>query len=147
MPETTLIRSVMTPFPHAVDANEPVSVARKMMLQHRIRHLPVKEGDTLMGLVTDRDIKLALGPYINTPSDDQRLLVRHVCVSHVHTVDMTTPLRIVVAEMARRRLGSTLITKDGRLAGIFTATDACRCLAELLGDASFSPPPPSDEIA
>ena len=53
---------------------------------------------------------------------------------------MTTPLQRVVAEMAHRRIGSALITKDGRLAGIFTATDACRCLAELLAGRSDLPP-------
>ncbi len=146
MAENPLIRSVMTPFPHAIDVDEPVSVARKMMLQHHIRHLPVKEGDSLVGLITDRDIKLALGPYLNAPSDDGQILVRHVCIGEIHTVEMTTPLHLVVAEMARRRLGSTLITKDGRLAGIFTATDACRYLAELLGDESFSPPS-GDDVA
>lgn len=139
-----LIRSVMTPFPHAVDADDPLDDARQMMESVAVRHLPVKHREQLVGLVTDRDIKLVLGPYCADSNDAEAPKVRHACVFDVYTVEMTTPLRVVAAEMARRRIGSALVTKEGRLAGIFTATDACRCLADLLegGEA-----PGSDEAA
>jgi CBS domain-containing protein len=34
--------------------------------------------------------------------------------------------------MAENRIGSAIVTKDGKLVGIFTVTDACRALAEVL---------------
>lgn len=146
MSATLLIRSVMTPFPHAIDVEASLDKARRMMRQHQIRHIPVKERDALVGLITDRDIKLVLGPYLDGSGNDEGLRVRQACVFDVYTAEMTTPLRVVVAEMARRRIGSALVTKDGRLAGIFTATDACRCLAELLGN-SLDLSPDDDEVA
>ncbi len=130
--EVPLIRSVMTPFPHSIDVDEPLAAARQAMKRHQIRHLPVKDGDDLVGVITDRGLKLVLGPNLDAPSDPEGPRVRAACIFDVLTVEMTTPLQEVAAEMARRKIGSALITKDGRLAGIFTATDACRCLAELL---------------
>ena len=40
----------------------------------------------------------------------------------------------VLANMARRHIGSTLVTKQGKLAGLFTVTDACRVFADYLQD-------------
>ena len=47
-------------------------------------------------------------------------------------VDLSAPLDLVLAEMARRHLDSALVLKGPKLVGIFTATDACRAFAEFL---------------
>ena len=56
------IGSVMTPFPHVVNVDDSLRLARAVMVEHDVRHLPVKDGDTLVGLLTDRDLKRALDP-------------------------------------------------------------------------------------
>ena len=58
-------------------------------------------------------------------------------------VDLHTRLDQVVIEMAKRRVGSALVVRDGRLAGILTATDVCRLYGELLTQLA----PPVDEPA
>ncbi|MGO9803915.1 MAG: CBS domain-containing protein [Steroidobacteraceae bacterium] len=40
----------------------------------------------------------------------------------------------VARVMAQNRIGSAIVTKHGKLVGIFTVTDACRALAEIIGD-------------
>ncbi len=142
-----LIRSAMTPFPHAVDVEAPLGDARQMMARHRIRHLPVKDGDELVGLITDRDIKLVLGPNWSGGMDGEGPRVRHACIFEIYRADMNTPVHVVATEMARRRIGSVLVTKAGRLAGIFTATDACQYLADVLAEHDPAPRPPGDEAA
>jgi acetoin utilization protein AcuB len=138
------IQSVMTSFPYVIDVEASLAEARRMMVEYSVRHLPVKEGDRLVGLLTDRDLKLVLGPYSDVPKHEGGPRVREACLFDVYTVEMGTPLRTVAEEMARRHIGSALVTKKGRLAGIFTATDACRCLAEVL---SVIEPPSGDEAA
>jgi CBS domain-containing protein len=49
-----------------------------------------------------------------------------------NSVDVGTSLFVVASLMAEKRVGSVLVTELGRLTGIFTTTDACRVLAELL---------------
>ena len=52
----------MTPFPYFVDIEDSVLQARALMVRHRVRHLPVKDQNVLVGVLTDRDIKRALDP-------------------------------------------------------------------------------------
>jgi CBS domain-containing protein len=55
-------------------------------------------------------------------------------------------LHIVLDAMAEKRLGSVLVLKEGELAGLFTAVDACRLLAQNLLE-QYSPTPPGTEAA
>jgi acetoin utilization protein AcuB len=129
--KTTTIKTAMTPFPHSVDIETPVSEAHAFMKEHKIRHLPITESGELIGVVTDRDISLLLGP----ASDDSRSAKLEVTAAMVHetyVVDLETPLKSVARTMAERHIGSALVTRQGKLAGIFTVTDACRVLSDLL---------------
>ena len=54
------VRELMTPNPIAVGSDTPVLEARRIMFKERIRHLMVVDEDRLVGIVTDRDIRLSL---------------------------------------------------------------------------------------
>lgn len=129
----------MTPFPYSVDIAAPIGQARKLMLQHHVHHLPVTQGGDLKGIVSDRDIKLLLGPELGSP-DPQDLTVEDAYVENGYSADLETPLAMVVRTMAEQHIGAAVITRQQRIAGIFTATDACRVLAEFLEE-RFNPPP------
>lgn len=125
------VKSVMTPFPYAVELSAPIAQARKLMLEHQVHHLPVTEEHELRGIISDRDIKLLLGPELGSP-DPKELTVEDAYVDDCYAVDLQTPLLTVLANMAELHIGAAVITSHGRLAGIFTATDACRAFAEFL---------------
>jgi acetoin utilization protein AcuB len=126
------LKNVMTPFPHCVDAEAPIETAVEFMREHKIRHLPVTTRGALTSLVTDRDIKLVLGPDFAYPRD---LKVRDAMVKDCYIVDLETPLNIVLRHMTEQRIGSAVVTRRGKLAGVFTANDACRAFADYLDDA------------
>lgn len=126
------IKAVMTPFPHAIEADAPLRQARNRMLQHEIRHLPVKRRHRLVGVLTDRDLKRALDPSLGLAPGNE-LFVEDVMVADAYTVSLDEPLDRVLAEMADRYIGCALVVKDDQLAGIFTNTDACRLFADDLG--------------
>ena len=65
----------MTPSPHCVQLDDSLLVARTMMVEHDVRHLPVKDGHQLVGILTDRDLRRALDSDLGMPPKDQ-LLVR-----------------------------------------------------------------------
>jgi acetoin utilization protein AcuB len=88
-------------------------------------HLPVMDGGTLVGVISDRDIRLV------NKADMKRMKVEDVCVEEALQVDLDTSVGTAAAMMAERHVSSVLVTEDGKLAGIFTATDACRALAQL----------------
>jgi acetoin utilization protein AcuB len=122
------IQKFMTPMPHSVGLKIALSTAHTMMREHGIRHLPVQEAGKLVGVLTDRDIKLA-GSFRGSGE----LLVEDVMTPEPYTVTPQAPVDHVVAEMARHKYGCVLIQQDnGKLVGIFTATDALRVLEALL---------------
>jgi acetoin utilization protein AcuB len=123
----------MTPFPHSIDVDAPLEDAHKLMREHRFRHLPVVSGGEIVGVLTDRDIKLVLGPDFGSP-DERELRVRDAYVERPCVVPASTPVAKVARVMAQNRIGSAIVTKHGKLVGIFTVTDACRALAEIIGD-------------
>ena len=132
-----LFKSVMTPFPYSIELKAPLGEARKLMLEHKVRHLPVTSHHELKGLITDRDIKLLLGPELGSP-DPKELTVEDAYIEDCYVVDLEQPLREVLRTMAERHIGAAVVTAHGRLAGIFTTTDACRAFADHL-TAQFHP--------
>lgn len=128
----------MTPFPYSVDVDAPLGEAHKLMREHHFRHLPVTSGGTLVGVLTDRDIKLVLGPDFGQPNE-QELSVRDAYVEKPCVVPASTPVALVARTMAEHRIGSAIVTKNDKLVGIFTVTDACRALAQLLDDHGDDP--------
>lgn len=133
MTKITRIKAVMTPFPHWIDAGEPLLTARDMMQQFHVRHLPVKQDGELVSIITDRDLKFVMDQKLGLPPREA-MRVRDLCVYAAYVVDLETPLAEVLLHMAERRIGSALVTRHGHLCGIFTATDACREYGRLLRD-------------
>ena len=127
------VKSVMTPFPYSVDAEATLDAAIEFMRAHKIRHLPVTTKGRLTSIISDRDIKLVLGPDFASPSS-RELKVRDAMVKDCYIVDLATPLAAVLRHMATQRIGSAVVTRRGKLAGVFTASDACRTFANYLDD-------------
>ena len=135
MKDAPRLKNVMTPFPYSVAAEAPIEQAVELMREHNIRHLPVTTKGALTGLVTDRDIKLVLGPDFAYPRD---LKVRDAIVKDCYVVDLATPLTAVLRHMTENRIGSAVVTRRGKLAGVFTSNDACRAFADYLDDVQAS---------
>ena len=121
----------MTPFPYTVESSESVKSAIAIMYGKSIRHLPVVEGNNIVGLLSDRDIKLALAVSRGKASQES-LKVDDVCIRDPYVVPHTEKLNVVLDHMVEEHIGSALVTRSGKLVGIFTVTDACRKLSELL---------------
>lgn len=138
-----LIKSAMTPFPHSIAIEAPLEQAIEMMTAHDIRHLPVKNGSRLVGIVTDREVRMVLDTRL-APRWERELRVRDACIPDTYAVDLNTPLDMVLLEMAEKSISSALVLKDGKLAGIFTSHDACRSFGDFL---SWLYPDGGDEAA
>ncbi len=128
--EIATIGSVMTPFALAVAIDQPLRIAEDMMIDNEVRHLAVTDTDSLVGVISDRDIAFTA----NSPETGlrDRLRVRDVCSLDLYAVEVSEPLERVLTEMAERHIGSVIITENDKISGIFTATDACRCFAQFL---------------
>ena len=138
MKHMPLIKSVMTPFPYSIETARTVGDARRMMNQHNVHHLPVMQDGKLIGVISERDVRFGED---RSPEDDatpDQPHVGDVCEARAYVVALNTPLDQVLLHMARTHTGAALVTKEDRLVGIFTMTDACRAYGELLRS-MFSP--------
>jgi acetoin utilization protein AcuB len=128
MKQMPKVEKVMTTMPHTVGKRIPLKKALELMREHRIRHLPVLEEAELVGIITDRDIKLAAS--FQGPGE---LLVEDVMTPEPFSVAPATPLDEVVDEMAAHKYGCAVVRQsNGKVVGIFTAVDGCRCLSDVL---------------
>lgn len=123
------IEDHMTPAPHSIGAEQTIATALQIMNDHDVRHLPVLHGGVLVGVVTERDIKL-LEAFEELDVDE--VTVEDAMTSSPFTVLPETPLREVVERMAADKYGSALVARHDHVLGIFTTVDACRVLADML---------------
>ena len=131
-----LVRDLMTPNPITVSPETPVFEARKLMLDSRIRHLLVVGDDKLVGMVTDRDIRLSLPSQATSLSVwEAHYLLARLTVSKI----MSRALVIIgpdceAADAARlmltRSIGGLPVVEWGRVVGIVTETDVVRAFVE-----------------
>ena len=124
------IQKFMTPMPHTIGADIPLKTAVNMMREHHIRHLPVlKDGGNLVGILTDRDVKLA-----SSFQGATEFKVEDVMTPDPFTTNPEASADQVAKEMAEHKYGCAVIQQsNGKVVGIFTATDGLRVLWETLG--------------
>lgn len=127
------VARLMTPFPYSIDAKADVASAWAMMEEHDIRHIPVTRGETVLGVVSERDLWRAQAE--GRSDIDMGGLVS----SGPYIVEWSTSLADVAREMGSRKIGSAVVLRDGKLAGILTTTDVCEYLAEVLEEHYLSP--------
>ena len=124
----TPIRAYMTPSPHTIGADQTLAVASDLMRRHRIRHLPVLRGGSVVGILSQRDVALICGlPGV----DPTEVPVEDAMTDSVYGVAPETPLDEVAATMAANKYGAALVLgARGRVVGVFTTVDALHALAD-----------------
>jgi acetoin utilization protein AcuB len=123
------ISDVMTVSPHTIGREQPLSKAREMMHDYKIRHLPVLEGGKLIGILSDRDVNLIVAL---DGVDENKVVVEEAMSQIPYAVEPSTSLDIVVSEMAEHKYGSAVIIEHSKVLGIFTTVDALRVFSEYL---------------
>jgi acetoin utilization protein AcuB len=127
-----LVRDLMTAAVKTVGPETPIVEARALMSRERIRHLPVTEGDRLLGIITDRDIRLNLpSPATSLSVWELNYLLARLTVGQAMTklVIATEPgqdAREAARLMLAHRVGALPVVEGDRLAGIITETDIVR---------------------
>lgn len=122
------VKRYMTRNPYSIASTDNLGHAKELMRNHLIRHLPVIDGDRLVGILSDRDARIVEA----VPGVD----LSHVEVARVmepvSTVWGTTPIDEVSELMAEERRDCVVVSGGQGVEGIFTATDALRALAEIV---------------
>jgi acetoin utilization protein AcuB len=136
MKRITVIKDFMTTAPITIPTTASLEEARRVMREHRIRHLPVVNARRLVGILSDRDIKSAA---YHLAEDFAFCRVEDAMEPNPIAVTPDTSLMTAVKLMADRKVGSVIVTgPNERIEGIFTAIDAMRVFASVFNDEQVS---------
>lgn len=119
----------MTTAPHTIGSDVSLLKAERMMGDLRVRHLPVLEGGKLVGILSDRDIKLVESFKDINP---ENVSVKEAYSEHIYSVSPKANLEEVCKEMAAHKYSSVLVIDNHKLVGIFTWVDALNAMTELM---------------
>jgi len=126
------VRDLMTTSPITVGPETPVLDARQLMIDKRFRHVLIADGPKLLGIVTDRDIRLNLPSPATSLSVWEinyllaRLTVASVMTKSLVTVSPRQDSREAALLMLDHKIGALPVVDGGHLVGIITETDLLR---------------------
>ena len=133
-----IVRELMTGAVITAPPWMPILEARNLMVKERIRHLPVRApGGELLGMITDRDIRLNLPSQATSLSVWEinhllsKLTVDEVMTQAVITVGPDRPAREAARLMIEHQIGALPVADGGRLVGIVTETDLLRAFIRM----------------
>jgi CBS domain-containing protein len=132
------IDSAMTPFPYAIELDRRLGDAQRMLTGRAIHHLPVTHEGEVYSVLSSTALELALA---RPSADPWQIQVREICEKDPYIVDISEPLDVVLTQLAERQIGCAVVAENDRVAGIFTAVDACRHFADWLRKPSAEPEP------
>ena len=117
-----------------VDKNASLRRARRILDQHRIRHLLVMDGKRLVGIVTDRDLRQAApsskSPLTTSEREEfmDELKVAEVMSRKLITASPDTTVREAARVMVSEKIGCLPVVNGNQLVGIVTETDLLEML-------------------
>lgn len=126
------VRELMTPNPLTLRPSSTVLDALRMMNQVVIRHIPVVDGDRLVGLLSDRDLRnFELDNWLQDVTAQK---VRHYLeqpVSHsmsktIVSIGPDASMNEAIDLMLDHGISALPVCRDDRLVGIITTEDVLR---------------------
>ena len=122
------ISQYMTPAPKTIRADQTLEQASDYMRKLRVRHLPVTKLGKPVGMLSDRDISLAMN-FANL--DALSMKVESALTPDPFITSPNEPISKVAEHMVQNKYGCVLVMEQGLLVGIFTTVDAMRALADV----------------
>jgi acetoin utilization protein AcuB len=124
------VGDLMTVNPNSVTPDTPLRLVVDMMKAGRCRQLPVTDGQgRLLGIVTDRDVRLAMNSPIvlHNRWQDEELLDTATASSCMTPnplqVKPNTPTYRAAEMLGAYKFGALPVVDGGKLVGIITVTD------------------------
>lgn len=122
-----LARDIMTSAPVCVAARTRLGEAIQVMYENDVRHLPVLEGQRLIGILSDRDLRALWDPALDVQIRDGRVYDRRVSEfmsGEPLTVQEEDPIDGVIDVLVDHRIGAVpVVDADGMLVGIVSYID------------------------
>ena len=121
------VREAMTEDPRSIDPSTSVVEAARLMRDEHIGSLPITDGDTLVGMITDRDITTRV---VAEAANPESTSVADVYSQNLVSVEPDKDLEEALGLMARHQIRRLPVVENGRLVGIVAQADVALALKE-----------------
>lgn len=134
-----LIRDIMQSHPVSATVETRLPHLLRVLQQRGFRHLPIVEGDRLVGIVSDRDLKQAIASAGTAMEGRERerlldhLTAGQIMARRVVTVGPTSGVDEAARLMATRKISALPVTEGDRLVGLVSETDVLQLLVRSMG--------------
>ncbi|MGB7621206.1 MAG: CBS and ACT domain-containing protein [Terriglobia bacterium] len=116
----------------AIASDTTLADAYRTMQEKRIRHLPILESGSLVGVITDRDLRLATSTLSATPFLPGAR-VAEVMSRSPRTADPWDPVEEAARTMRELKIGCLPVLEEDKLIGIITGIDLLDALIRMTG--------------
>ena len=122
-----LVKNFMTVNPMTVSPGDDIKVVFNDLVENKIRQAPVVENEKLIGIVTDRDLRMAL----ITDKPKLSLYVENVMSKDPVAVNEDTSIKKAARIIIEHKYNALpVINENNQLMGILTTTDIIEGLIE-----------------
>jgi acetoin utilization protein AcuB len=112
------VNDLMTIYPMTVAPDTPLEVVWTMMEGEGVRQLPVVEGNKLVGIITERDVRLVLRSELFDIGSAEMVMTENPI-----TVTPTTPIYRAAEMLRAYKFGALPVVDEGNLVGIISVSD------------------------
>ena len=135
-----LVKDLMQSEVATLEATDHLDLADDVMRLGRIRHMPVVDGDQLVGILSQRDLfRAGISSVLRFRAGAERewlakIVVSEVMAAPVISVTSDRTLREAVALMLDKRIGCLPVVDDGALVGLLSESDLLHLFDQMLRD-------------
>lgn len=113
-----MIREIMTY--NIISSNKDSSIKEisSLMKKHNIGFIPIKDKDEYIGVITDRDICLAI-PTLNNINDS----IKSYITNNIIYIDVNSDVNNALKIMGKNKVKRLLVKEDKNIIGILSLSD------------------------
>lgn len=115
--------------------DDDLETAEHLFKKHKIRHIPVVDGDAIIGMLSYTDLlRISFADAVDEDEENIESLVynmftiEQVMAKNVVTVTSDTSIKEVAEILAKKEFHALPVVDKGRLVGIVTTTDLIKYL-------------------
>ena len=131
------VSTIMTKKIITLNSNDQLETAERLFKENHIRHIPVVEGDRIIGMLSLTDllrISFADGAY-EEDADVETIVynmftISQVMAKNLKSISSDTPIKEVAEILAHNEFHALPVVDGEKLVGIVTTTDLIKYLLE-----------------
>ncbi|MDF2634601.1 MAG: transcriptional regulator, Rrf2 family [Pelosinus sp.] len=134
------VESRMTANPITINSTTTIADASEIMRNNKFRRLPVVDGEKLIGIVTDRDLRAVSASPATALSIFElnyllaKMKVKDIMQKEVITISSVATIEEAAILMYNHRIGGLVVVDEhGAVVGIITETDIFKSFVDIMG--------------